>query len=301
MEPQHSTQSLATSSESNVLPAHTSNDKKLSSTRVFTKPHTSIQHKNLLPLTRIPIFYKKDLCLEHIQEQNDPDLFMFCGDKRGANGDVYKTCFALSYNNVLSYITNKNLNWYEYIHPNTPVKLFIDIDYKTKECKRIKLNKILNKIIKDCINLVKDELEKVYGITNPETIILKSNLDIKKGETNKPSSHVIFSNVMFDNIDSMKLFVSGLKSDLITNGIFDMNPYKIGCLRMLHCAKLDKRNKLQYDRCENYEYNEDTIFYDGCVTYKVPQKQYTYIENDQIIDNTKVCILDTKINVFTIC
>ena len=106
MEPQNSTQSFVISSESNVLPAHTSNDKKLSSTRVFTKPHISIQQKNLLPLTQIPIFYKKDLCLEHIQEQDDPDLFMFCGDKRGANKDVYKTCFALRYDDVLHHIWN---------------------------------------------------------------------------------------------------------------------------------------------------------------------------------------------------
>ena len=285
MEPANSTQSFVTSNESNVLPAHTSDDKKLSSIRVFTKPYTSIPEKNIKHLTQNDIFYKKALCLEHIQEQGDPNLFMFCSDKKGSDKSVYKICFALNYDDVLYHITTKNLNWYEYIHPSTPVKLFIDIDYKTKEYRRIKLNKILNKIIKDCINLVKDELEKVYGITNPETIILKSNLDIKRGEQNKPSSHVIFSNVMFDNIDSMKMFISGLKSELITNEIFDINPYKVGCLRLLYCAKLDKRNKLQYDRSENYEYNEDMIFYDSCVTYKVPQKQYTYIENKEIIDH----------------
>ena len=95
MEPANSTQSFVISSESNVLPAHTSDDKKLSSIRVFTKPYTSIPEKNIKHLTQNDIFYKKALCLEHIQEQGDPNLFMFCSDKKGSDKSVYKIWFVI--------------------------------------------------------------------------------------------------------------------------------------------------------------------------------------------------------------
>lgn len=150
---------------------------------------------------------------------------------------------------------------------NQPVKLHIDLDYKTQTADLHKLNKLFVRLANETIELINKELSD-YGIKDPEIIVLKSNQVIDKYKENKVSGHIIYNNIVFEDIYQMKIFFLSLKSDLIDKKIIDKNIYRVGCFRMIGCSKKYKNNKLKFLKGINYQKpNDDNdLFNDSLVT-----------------------------------
>jgi len=123
------------------------------------------------------------------------------------------------------------------------------------------------------INLIK------YTIVKPEIIVLTSHKKSKwlnyfnafKDEhsvdynlvSTKLSAHVIYKNILFEDIYKMKIFMNELDSPLIKNNILDLNIYKEGCFRLLWNSKKGKNNILNFYRGINYNRATDKqLFYD---------------------------------------
>jgi hypothetical protein len=226
-------------------------------------------------------------CIEDIQnELKINNLYIFCEDmnnnKDGKN-KIIKNYLALDYDAVYKLSSKKIYHLYENYDIDEKVKLFIDIDIKEYP-DDINKDEYFDNIIDDSINLFIDKL-KEKDIFNPQIIILKSSSE------NKLSSHVIFNDVIFEDIYHMKHFLSDLDSKLIKYDIIDMSVYRKGCFRLLWNSKLNKNINLEYYDGKNYTYTTDKqLFYD-CLLRNIPQ-EYNLIkvdlpESKKIIKRTK--------------
>lgn len=243
--------------------------------------------KNIKKVDQINTFSKKNFAIEYITANKHIDLKLFSEDLGDQGAKIFiATTYEYMYH-LCS--TQKSPHYYENIEAGVPVKFHIDIDMKVATSKKSRLERIFNKLVEEAIYLFNEEFKK-ENITKPEIIILKSDNTVTDTNMSKISAHIIYNNVIFNDINDMKLFILKIKSQskLFDNNIIDKNIYRVGCFRLLHCSKKGKTNKLRFLRGINYNYqDEKTVFFDSLVTHiSKNQKVHTINVNYQI--NPKV-------------
>jgi hypothetical protein len=258
---------------------------------------------NLTIEKKFSYFPKKDQAIDFLQNSKNKDYRLFSEDViYYQKKNITKKYIVATEKSIFNWITHKNANIYECFELNQPVKLFIDVDYKTKIYDSMKLSKLADDMIKNSINIINTELLK-YGFKNPSIMVLKSHLAIRPGEENKISAHIIYQNVVFKDISYMKLFFLTIQSDLITKKIIDPSVYKVGSLRIMHCTKMGKDNKLRYYKGINYikpendAFANEQLFYDSLVTH-VTKPPNIDIEKafDKFVKKNIKLVKDNKIN-----
>jgi hypothetical protein len=225
--------------------------------------------------TNICIAPLKKNIIDYINDNKITNLYLFSEDKISIKNNkeiIVKQFYLIDYKSVYLLSKQKKFHLYENYEENEKVKLFIDIDIKEFP-DDINKDKYFDDIIDKSIELFTDKL-KEKDIFNPEIIILKSSSE------NKLSSHVIFNNVIFNDINHMKHFVSTLNdTELVEKDIIDMHVYRAGCFRLLWNSKLGKNINLEYYKSINYKYTTDKqLFYD-CLLRNIP-KEYNLIKVD---------------------
>ena len=196
-----------------------------------------------------------------------------------------KKFFFSTYDNIYNVIKiNKENNYYEDNTFNNKVKLFLDIDDKEKSFNNgLEQDKFIRKYLGDLLYKMKIQIYRTFKINDPKVIILKSK------NLNKFSLHIIYPEIVFDDISKMKMFMTEIEY----YGI-DLNPYKIGCFRMLYCSKKGKNNKLILFETRNYTpENDKQLFLDSCICYvpkevkpldyKIEIKTKKYISNKRFV------------------
>jgi hypothetical protein len=218
-------------------------------------------------------FEKKDQALEYLSKNKFDDLKLYSKDlnNSGAKSFILSTKEDM-YDTI---IKSKSPNYYENIECCQRVKLHFDVDYKTDISNKSRLDKLFNRLVNKTIELINLELIK-HNITKPEIIILKSNMFINKDGKSKVSGHLIYNNIVFNDIYQMKFFFMTLQSDLIDRKIIDKSIYRTGSFRMLHCSKKSKNNKLKFFKGINYvkPTNDVNLFYDSLITEITNKKPY---------------------------
>ena len=234
---------------------------------------TISREKIFIENTNLYVASKKQVILDYIKNNNITNLYLFSEDKiivKDNQENIIKQFYLLDYKTIYLLSKKKKFHLYENYEANEKVKLFIDIDIKLDNNNIENKDEYFDEIIDKSIKLFIDELKK-YDIKDPEIIILKSS------SNNKLSSHIIFNDVIFEDIYHMKQFFGNLKSDLIENKIIDENVYKIGCLRLLWNSKINKNINLEYYKNINYKYTTDKqLFYD-CLLKNIPNK-YQFVK-----------------------
>ena len=159
-------------------------------------------------------------------------------------------------------ILEKDPNYYEYFEEDYKLKLFVDIDCefeKHQECVDYTIDELIEKTIK----ILTKKLEK-YGYSFIPIITLNATT------IEKLSAHIIFPTVVFENIRVMNSFMNETfkdVSDSILDKVIDLSVYKIGCLRLLHCSKKGKLNKLKLYKTYNYtNYKDKDVFMECLLT-----------------------------------
>lgn len=252
------------------------------------------------------IFYKKTSALEYLKKNPNKDLKLFSEDidvdskKRFIVTD-YKTIYQESYRNKINHnkSNSRGCSYYENIEKNQKVKLHLDIDHKKDN------NDTNENIINDIIIMVNKKLEE-HNIINPSIIILSANT------SKKNSYHIIYTNVVFNDIYQMKEFMMEIKpfhnNDNNLNNIFeqkilDLRIYRTGCFRMLWSRKINKDNTLVWLKGINYDYKDDeSLFYDTLLlNIKDPVHIIEYKSdtiNDKINNKikTKICFKIDLVN-----
>ena len=239
--------------------------------------------------TNICIAPKKQDIIDYINNNKITNLYLFSEDKISIKNNkevIVKQFYLIDYNSVYLLSKQKKFHLYENYEKNEKVKLFIDIDIK-KYPENINKDEYFDDIIDKSIELFTDKL-KEKNVFNPEIIILKSSSE------NKLSSHVIFNNVIFEDIYHMKHFLSILNNtELVKKDIIDTNVYKSGCFRLLWNSKLEKNVNLEYYKSINYKYITDKQLFFDCILRNIP-KTYHFVkmekdkkESDEKIDENK--------------
>jgi hypothetical protein len=210
-------------------------------------------------------------------QENNPKSQLFSFDivpKSGAKNFFFDT-----YENLFNTIKkNDESCFYEDNTFTTKIKLFIDIDGDFIFPSKLERDKCANDILGNIIVKINAQLYRVYKINDPKIIVLISNT------LDKLSLHLIYPDIIFNNITEIKFFMMDLK----TEDYIDHSVYKIGCFRTLYSSKLGYNNKLILFRCINCNYNNDyELFLNSCICYvnniepiKINQKEY-------IIDSSK--------------
>ena len=250
------------------------------------QPILSIKTKQSNPTTNSPdiiTFDKKKFALEHIENSKNDQLKLFSEDL-GMKGA--KQFAVTTYDHMYNLCTTKKSpHYYENIENNKPVKFHIDIDLKVPYNKNMVLERHFNSLTNGAIEMFNEEFKK-HDVKKPEIIILKSDfittiIDTKK--ITKISAHIVYKNVIFNDISDMKIFIMNIASQLseqLDNCAVDKNIYRVGCFRMLHCSKKGKANKLKCARTIDYKYvDEKTIFFDSLITYIPGNSKNNHIIN----------------------
>jgi hypothetical protein len=184
---------------------------------------------------------------------NDEELYLFSKDiipNSSAQQFVLTT-----YDFIYHLSTKSNGHYYEYNRRGEPLKLHLDIDYKYPSSDYTMND--FDILIDKCITLINIHLMK-YHPYDKQIIILSSC------RKEKYSCHIIYYNVVFSDIYSMKYFINNINSDLINMecGI-DPSIYKVGCFRLYLNSKYGRSNKLSYHRSINYQpINKRELFMD---------------------------------------
>lgn len=260
-----------------MLSQKSRSDGSISSTTISTISTEKIFFKN----TNFLYAETKKSILDHIKENNN--LYIFSEDELKGN-KIVKSFFAIDYETIYLLSKKKKFHMYENYERDEKIKLFIDIDIKEFP-DDINKDKYFDDIINKSIELFTDKL-KEEDIINPEIIILKSSSETKL------SSHIVFNNIVFEDIYHIKHFLSELdNSELVKKDIIDMSVYKTGCFRLLWNSKLGKNINLEYYKSLNYNYTTDKqLFYD-CLLKNIPEEheliKVDLPESKKIINKTK--------------
>lgn len=246
---------------------------------------------------RLNCFPLKQLALQYIENNNIKHQYLF---SRDISEDGKQEFYVQSYEEIYNIVNNvKEAHLYEYFNDTDPARLFLDIDYKKDN--KVKFSSILNEIIQ----LIDNTLEE-HNRFNQAKIILKSC------SNKKHSAHIIYPNVIFENIKQMKKFILDINSPLVENKIIDTAIYKTGCFRLYKSSKMKYKIPLIYYKSINYKFIDDkTIFYDTLVRNisHIPKKDYIKIkleipekntlkmvqytnESHKIIDNDEIIDID---------
>jgi len=148
------------------------------------------------------VFNNKDSTLNHMKSLNDSNMKLFCSDinKSGA-----KEFFTTTYENIYHLSKNINTNFYECFEKNNNIKLHLDIDCKEDQFDGRTQQEALDFYINESLNFVFDKILNKINISKDDCsyIIFKSENSIGKA-----SAHIIFPNIVFDNIYSIKFLFS---------------------------------------------------------------------------------------------
>ena len=200
-------------------------------------------------------FAKKTDAISYMSE--NPGTKLFSEDLNAENG--MKRFIVSTYDKIYTMSKEKNKHMYENYEAEQPLKLILDIDLKLDtEDKKNKGINYFNDLIVRCIDAVNDQINH-YTKIKPQIIILKSCRE------DKLSAHIIYTNIHFENIHSMKCFMMTVKTPLIEQKIIDPNIYRVGCMRMLWNSKMGKSNILEYDSNGSYEYISDKQLFMDCL------------------------------------
>lgn len=244
------------------------------------------------------VFSKKSEALHYMSYYNWDNRLKLFSEDYGRNGAKKFILSTKEY--IFDLVNSRYAHLYENIEKNQRVKLHIDLDYKTKEHNLFKLNKLFGRLTNETIELINKELSSTFDINNPQIIILKSNQVINKHIENKISGHIIYNDVVFEDIYQMKTFFLSLKSDLINQKIIDKNIYRVGCFRMLECSKKFKNNKLKFFKGINYQKpDSDTLFYDSLVTEMTCDNYHLVPVKNEIIKTAIINEINHKLKSYS--
>jgi len=189
-------------------------------------------------------YYAKELAIKNIVFNKIlfAEDYELTGKKRFFYSE-YDVIYNLSKNNI------KNI--YETIENKNNVKLFFDLDFKNISKDEYEHN------IKEVINRCTNILEK-YKII-PKIIILDAST------SEKFSSHIIFSNIIFSSILHLKVFIE--EELKIIHKYIDRTVYRVGLFRLYLNSKKNKNNQLKLKETINYCIKDDyNLFLDTLVT-----------------------------------
>jgi hypothetical protein len=236
-------------------------------------------------------FDKKANAISYIKESQS-DLKLFSEDISETDG--CKQFIVTSYDKIYQISKNKKRHLYENYEADQPLKLILDIDYKINDSD-IETSKIdaFDDILVQAIESVNDKL-KQYTEIEPIIIILKSC------RKDKLSAHIIYTNIHFNNIKSMKCFMMMINSPLIDQKIIDPNIYRVGCMRMLWNSKMGKSNVLEYTECDfiddnKYAYVSNKQLFMDCLLTNIKNSTLIDIKIDIKTDVPKKKIIPKKV------
>lgn len=243
-----------------------------------TAIHTIATQKIFIENSQFIYSNSWDVITNYLNELNDTNIYCFAEDKTYIDKKTNERKFiynyyAIDYNTIYELSKQKKFHLYETYEQQQNIKLFLDIDIPINKIpddyEKENKQKYLDMVIDDIIELVNDNLIKINKDIKSKIIILKSSSD------NKLSSHIIYQNVIFDDIYHLRYFMSNIKSPYIDNKILDPNVYKKGCFRLLWNSKIKKNINLEYEKSYNYNYiNDRKLFYD-CLLRNISENSYT--------------------------
>jgi len=235
------------------------------------------------------LYYKKKFALEYIKKSKENDLVMI-GEDISIETKGAKRFYVCKRDYIYYSLQVKSMCIYESIENNSHVKLHIDVDLKEEHIikdRQTELNDYIDRIYVLTSNVVfnKYKLEKI------RCIVLKS-----RNEEGKISAHMIFPDIVFENIYCIKYMFSEVdNSSLIENKILDPSVYRVGLFRFLWAKKIGKNNTLDFYKGINYELPTDKKeLFDDCyiclINKKVPILKHEFLERLKYEKKNKITV-----------
>ena len=251
-------------------------------------------------------YFNKSDALKQLEKLNNTEYKLFSADTKNPDNPGGKRFFITSYNYIYKLIIDDDENKYCYENYNDSqkIKLFFDIDYNIDT----KINSD-GDCDYDSIDDIDTEAQQVLGraLYDIEQLLNVININMENqtfiicdsNRSDKISYHIVFPNIIFDNVISIKNLIKNNISD--KNTFIDTSVYGNGCLRCLFCSKFQKKNELKLYDSHKYDFIDNKqLFFDTLVTNidddiipfsysKSNTKKYNNIDN--------ICDIDIDIDV----
>ena len=194
---------------------------------------------------------------------------------------IDKNCNGAKYffNSTFEEISNllkKDNHIYENIENDKPLKLFLDIDYKISEEYEIKFENEKE--------LIDNVLTTFNSYLNKENLKSEKYIIFSSKTQTKYSFHVIYNDIIFDNIKSMKNFMNKFNIENSEyKDIIDDRPYKVGCLRCFNQSKINKKNiKNIYYQSFECDILDTLLFYIDDSYKKISFEKINYVDEKKL-------------------
>ena len=254
-----------------------------------TAVHTNFNNK----------FSLKEQALEFIKNNPCEDLHLFAEDKYKVNTKIF---IVATKKEIYEKSLEKKYSLYEHYLSKQKVRLIFDVDIDLTKCvipDNFNKDNYFDNTINRIIERSNIEISK-YTNMIPEIIILTANTDIKK------SCHIIYKNIVFEDIYVMKYFVNDFKNDIV-NCHVDYSIYADRCMRLLWNCKYGKNNFLTKYKLINYnETNNEILFYNSMIipqndryvliNYKIKNTEIVNVNKEIINKNDKMVIKENFLN-----
>lgn len=162
-------------------------------------------------------FVCKQILLKNFDnDETKNDYFYIAKDISIKGNKIYSEIHKNKINNFINGYLTSNNNFYEILRPYTKIKLFFDLEEKQN---KISINweeeaqKKLNMFIQ-FLKLQVKEILKV-DLTNNDIIILDSSDQLKT------SYHLIINKIIFENIETQKIFIKYLENTIYSNNFYN--------------------------------------------------------------------------------
>ncbi|AYV81020.1 MAG: superfamily II helicase, partial [Harvfovirus sp.] len=190
---------------------------------------------------------------------------------------TWRRFFVTTLSNIYNKVKCSNESMYEHYTKDERIKLFVDLDFKYKDERNISnIEQIENTILTKTIELINYRVQKFNSEIKPKLLIKRST------RSNKISFHLIWVNIVFNNVGEIIHFLTGSNAELMIAkeiqeivkndatapiGLIDNAAYTAYNLRLLHCSKLEIDNKAKFYKGINYDVIDDEqIFLDSLLT-----------------------------------
>ena len=194
-------------------------------------------------------FYTKNEALDKLDLlTSEYKLFSYDSEKADGSKIFFLCTYNLLYNDIIT--NNNSIHYYENYNDNQNIKLFFDIDCKIDQLdKNILENK--DDFLDNVIVVIKKLLDKININYDTQKILI---LDASTNQ--KYSFHIIFPNIIMNNVIQIKLLLNDIDDYNNTKKYIDNAVYRNTCFRTLYSSKINKNNTLKIYKKINYDNSE---------------------------------------------
>ena len=225
---------------------------------------------------------KQNLLKNFDNDASKNDYFYIAKDRTSDGHKLYSEIHRNNINDFINGYLTTNNNLYEIIRPYTKVKLFFDLEEKQTKI-NINWEEVAKEKLQIFIQFLKLQVKEIFKVdlSNNDIIILDSSDQLKI------SYHLIINKIIFENIETQKIFIKYLENCIYSNNFYNniiSNFIDSGIYTKNRVFRFINQSKLKQSRILK---NDSVEILKSFVTVHMAQENYIKLEDIEHLTEIK--------------